>query len=430
MGQILLRNKPRIKKPKFTGSDQIDFIYFFDSFQRYTKYYDIRSDDDRATIFGDCLQGNALLFYETLDPKVQDSYFQLKRVFENKYSVERCRILKHMQLNSRKMRENEGLESYAFSISKSAKFLCLSDSEKMNVFINGLEKEIKTYVLLQFPTTFDEALEAAERKDSALQYLRWEVMKNDENLIRRKAETKLGKLQVREKPKRNFLNRELDYLRDSVLSLEQNLSLLQNEKNKSQMIEEELTLSNPKIGEEKKENSLSFEKESGDLISFKISFSINMKIVTSIYALMRQGFLLKSYLHNFYDGLKSIFSCIKMLNLSLIGSGMRKIILNSFERITQNKTIMPNEHEYFNIFRKRAFQKKKYYGFTILILVGFLLFNFEQASPNPQRFQSIFNINLLKNVGIISIINFSGIFLLFLQQKGYSEWRRKKKIQC
>ena len=301
MGQILLRNKPRIKKPKFTGSDQIDFIYFFDSFQRYTKYYDIRSDDDRATIFGDCLQGNALLFYETLDPKVQDSYFQLKRVFENKYSVERCRILKHMQLNSRKMRENESLESYALSISKSAKFLCLSDSEKMNVFINGLEKEIKTYVLLQFPTTFDEALEAAERKDSALQYLRWEVMKNDENLIRRKAETKLGKLQVREKPKRNFLNRELDYLRDSVLSLEQNLSLLQNEKNKSQMIEEELTLSNPKIGKEKKENSLSFEKESGDLISFKISFSINMKIVTSIYALMRQGFLLKLYLHNFYD---------------------------------------------------------------------------------------------------------------------------------
>uniref|UniRef100_A0A7M5WX58 CCHC-type domain-containing protein n=1 Tax=Clytia hemisphaerica TaxID=252671 RepID=A0A7M5WX58_9CNID len=165
------KTKTTMRQPKFKGTEEPFVTDFFNYFDQYAKYYSL-TDDDKLLVFPSCLEENALFFFGTLQPGEIDTFKKIKDIFKEKYYPKKLEMLKIAQLHGRKMTKTESLETYSLSIQNEARKLELSDKEAKNIFVQGLQPDLKEYVMLHYPDTYAEARALAENKYAVLQTLK------------------------------------------------------------------------------------------------------------------------------------------------------------------------------------------------------------------------------------------------------------------
>ena len=96
-----------------------------------TVHYD---EEDTLLAFPLYLEGSALRYYETLTERFTKDYNRLKDSFKERYSPQKLRVYKRMQLYWRRMKPTEPLADYTLYILDESRKLELTDVEKMKIF--------------------------------------------------------------------------------------------------------------------------------------------------------------------------------------------------------------------------------------------------------------------------------------------------------
>ncbi len=153
------------KQPTFTGMRNEDINQWLAKFERLAKFYNWNEAKKlNALIFN--LGGPALAWFETLPEEEKNNLNAVVLGLKNRFGATNLEFIFRQELNARKQGSNESLMMYTEDIIRKCQRLSLSDKEMMNIFINGLSHELKTYVILNQPTSFAEAENFARLKDA------------------------------------------------------------------------------------------------------------------------------------------------------------------------------------------------------------------------------------------------------------------------
>ena len=153
-------------KPKiFNGFPSEDVNEWLHQFERYSKFYNwsnLKRLDAISLLFG----GSALAWFRTLPDETTSDFNALVEALKSRFGSQSLDFLFRQELYARKQGLNEPLAIYTEDIIRKAQRLSLSDTDMMNVFVNGLNHVIKTHVILNQPKTFAEAENLARLRDS------------------------------------------------------------------------------------------------------------------------------------------------------------------------------------------------------------------------------------------------------------------------
>ena len=100
--------------------------------------------------------GPALAWYQTLPSETVNDFPALVIALKERFRAQNLDFILRQDLYARKQGLNEPLAMFTEDIIKRCQRLSLSDVEIMNIFINGLKKEIKNHVILNQPKSFAE----------------------------------------------------------------------------------------------------------------------------------------------------------------------------------------------------------------------------------------------------------------------------------
>jgi len=150
--------------PVFSGDECEDVNSFVNNYKRVSDLYEW-PQDKRAKVLPLYLKGSAIIWYNSL-PNVDSMNFDeivaaLSKHFSSAASQWRLRQL----LNERKQKDCESLKSYSDDVRKQCSRLNLSPDECLSHFIKGLRADLKEYVVLQQPSSYEEAENLAKLKD-------------------------------------------------------------------------------------------------------------------------------------------------------------------------------------------------------------------------------------------------------------------------
>jgi len=112
------------------------------------------------------LNGTAEVWYSTLDKSKFNSFDQLVQLFRARFLSPTANWVLRQELGQRRQGTTESLNTYTADIRKRCQRLGIPLSEELHYFINGLRPTLRNYVILQQPTTMEEAENAARIKDS------------------------------------------------------------------------------------------------------------------------------------------------------------------------------------------------------------------------------------------------------------------------
>ena len=98
--------------------------------------------------------------------ETSNNYGSLIAALRQRFASPNEQFLQRQELNDRKQGASESLSSYTEHIIRRCSRLGLNDINRMNCFISGLNDELKSHVILNRPTTFDEAESLARLKDA------------------------------------------------------------------------------------------------------------------------------------------------------------------------------------------------------------------------------------------------------------------------
>ena len=112
-------------------------------------------------------------FYDSQDDEVKRSYALLKTAFMKEFSPPEKTYARKTELYN--LKQKGDFETYVTRFEELANCLKLDDTTKMDLFIHGLDKSLKNYLILKQPKTLAEAVRKARLKAS----LRDEDDKND-----------------------------------------------------------------------------------------------------------------------------------------------------------------------------------------------------------------------------------------------------------
>ena len=151
--------------PKFSGDCNEEVNEFLANFNRTARFYKF-SEDRKVEILPLYLTGNASIWYNTtpgLSGKIFDTLAEaLKKHFHSDSDV----WLLRQTLNERKQLATESVSEFAAGIRRLGQRINLPRTECINYFFQGLKSELKSFVILQRPTSFEEAEMHAKLKES------------------------------------------------------------------------------------------------------------------------------------------------------------------------------------------------------------------------------------------------------------------------
>ena len=153
-------------KPKmFNGFPSEDVNEWLHQFERYSKFYNW-SNPKRLNAISLLFGGAALAWFRTLPDETTSDFNELVEELKKCFGSQSLDFLFRQELYARKQGPNEPLAIYTEDIIRKAQRLSLSDTDMMNIFVNGLNHVIKTHVILNQPKTFAEAENLAHLRDS------------------------------------------------------------------------------------------------------------------------------------------------------------------------------------------------------------------------------------------------------------------------
>lgn len=147
----------------FTGhidEDVRDFIVQFEAMCALRKW----PAEQRSHIIGFYLAGHAREWYSSLSADARADYGQLIESLKAHFDGQT--YLRRQEMSNRRQRADESVDSYAQDISRRARSLGLSESDKIHKFIQGLLPGLQEHVVMARPSTFKDAVELATIKAS------------------------------------------------------------------------------------------------------------------------------------------------------------------------------------------------------------------------------------------------------------------------
>ena len=153
-------------RPKsFSGLSYEDVTDFIERFERYSKLYSW-TNAKKLSAIALLFEGPAFAWFHTVPEETRNNYGSLIAALRQRFASPNEQFLQRQELNDRKQGASESLSSYTDDIIRRCSRLGLNDINRMNCFISGLHDELKSHVILNRPTTFDEAESLARLKDA------------------------------------------------------------------------------------------------------------------------------------------------------------------------------------------------------------------------------------------------------------------------
>lgn len=156
--------KGSIAFPTFRGEDNEDVREFLVNFER-SAFLCGWTDERKALGLPLYLKDGALVWFNSLNTEEMD-YEAMIEALEKQFSSETNIWQMRQKLIERKQLDNEPLSSYTKDIRKMCMSLDLPKQEWVYYFIQGLKPNLRSHVVLQKPTDFDAAVDAARLKES------------------------------------------------------------------------------------------------------------------------------------------------------------------------------------------------------------------------------------------------------------------------
>ena len=98
----------------------------------------------------------------------RNNFAQVEQAFTAEYNPATHRFYKRQQLKQRKKKEDETVREFKRELQTQAKKLNIGDEDILQMFMEGLPKKIKKYVITQAPVHLEEAYTTALAKEAAL----------------------------------------------------------------------------------------------------------------------------------------------------------------------------------------------------------------------------------------------------------------------
>ena len=161
-------NQVTVFKPRpFNGLPNEDLNEWLMKFERFAKFYNW-SNAKKLGAISLLLDGPALAWLHTQNPDTVNNYNNLVETLKSRFGAQNLYFLFRKELYSRKQGPLEPLSLYTADIIKMCQQLSISDKDMMNIFINGLSSEIKNYVILNQPDSFEKAESLARLRDAVI----------------------------------------------------------------------------------------------------------------------------------------------------------------------------------------------------------------------------------------------------------------------
>ena len=156
----------KIPTPRFSGKRGENVKNFFSRFEKVAEHRNI-GEDEMLEWLGLLLEGEALEQYDVIiareEPQGVEGYRNVKRNIIKRFENEESEMAIRAKLANKKIKTNEDVTQYFCSIEKECNKLDdISENDILFLFLNGLDKDMKNYVLLQNPNNLQEAFELSK----------------------------------------------------------------------------------------------------------------------------------------------------------------------------------------------------------------------------------------------------------------------------
>ena len=154
-----------IKIPQFSGNAKEDVNDFIAQYERVTKFLDWTADR-KAECLPIQLQDEAASWYNSLENASALGYDELKSALKERFQPKSAKWLHRQNLGQRKQGLVESVADFAKDIRKQCQRLELPKTDWVFYFLNGLRPELQEAVVVQQPTTLEQAISVAKLKES------------------------------------------------------------------------------------------------------------------------------------------------------------------------------------------------------------------------------------------------------------------------
>ena len=154
-----------VPMPTFSGNSKEDVKEFLARFHSVTSFY--KFDKTRKREFLPlCLSGNARIWFYTSTNLSEKGFDELSDALIKQFHTEVDVWLLRNELSNRKQLATERVAEFAADIRRLSLRINMPNEECINYFIQGLKPTLKHYVVLQRPTSFEDAEMYARLKES------------------------------------------------------------------------------------------------------------------------------------------------------------------------------------------------------------------------------------------------------------------------
>ena len=162
--------KSQVTPSKFYGEVGEDFESWIKTFERISRANRWR-DDRKAEMLPAFLRGRAADFFEDLDSSVQDDFDYVVRRLKERFCPKELERMYYSELFQRKQLLGESVEDYGNAILKLARRAHGGvpqdehDRLAMEHFLQGLRPNLRRFVMMSDPQSFEQAFRIAKREE-------------------------------------------------------------------------------------------------------------------------------------------------------------------------------------------------------------------------------------------------------------------------
>ena len=166
--QVLARSMThtgKFRQPSFKGSEGENIEAFISKFDQFCAING-KNDRYKTQVFPTLLDGRAYTLYQDLSPDLQQDYPALINQMKQYFAETPLPPLHAYEtLYTQKMADSETVQKFFENLIHKSKHLNITPEQKTALFISGLTKKIKAYVINEKPATLAEALIKAKEAE-------------------------------------------------------------------------------------------------------------------------------------------------------------------------------------------------------------------------------------------------------------------------
>jgi hypothetical protein len=110
----------------------------------------------------------AASWYRTLPQETQEDFKELRKSFIERFGIQKNSFFSKFSVFAQKQKSKDTVVQYAAALDKLLANQKMPEDIKLCIFLNGLHKKYKEFVISQHPKTMQEGISAAKLKQNLL----------------------------------------------------------------------------------------------------------------------------------------------------------------------------------------------------------------------------------------------------------------------